>query len=111
MTAHENSVLHGCLSIDGVLAATADANGEIFVWWTGNGAIQHRLRSKARRPWSAAWDRESTAIAWGNRSDYRQPNERGPLENAFAVDRLELVAPRPDSLRFRSLLPSALPLP
>jgi WD40 repeat protein len=98
MTAHENSVLHGSLSPDGALAATADANGEAIVWQTGSGAVQHRLRSKARRPWSAAWDRESQAIAWGNTSDYRQPNERGPLEYAFSVAELECIDPRPSAL-------------
>jgi hypothetical protein len=94
MTTHENSVLHGCLSPDGSLAATADANGEVVIWQTTSGAQLHRLESKARRPWSAGWDRMSHAVAWGNTSAYRQPNERGPLEYAFQIRELQFTAPQ-----------------
>lgn len=98
VTPHENSVLHGSLSPDGSLAATADANGEVVIWQTASGAPTHRLKSKARRPWSAAWDRESQAIAWGNTSAYRQPNERGPLEYAFQIRELEFNTPQQTNL-------------
>lgn len=91
VTPHENSVLHGSLSPDGTLAATADANGEIVIWNTANGVVSHRLKSRAKRPWSVAWDRESEAIAWGNASAYQQPNDRGPLECVFQIRELDFV--------------------
>jgi WD40 repeat protein len=94
VTAHEDSVLHGSLSPDESLAATADANGEVVVWRTASGTVIQRLKSKARRPWSAAWSRPGQAIAWGNTSAYRQANDRGPLEYSFDIRELEFTAPQ-----------------
>ncbi len=104
---HENSVMHGSLSPDGSLAATADANGEVFVWRTRGGSLVHRLHSGGRTAWSAAWDGLSGAIAWGTTSDYVGPNERGPLEYAFQLRETEFVAPLAANLqRARTSLPT-----
>jgi WD40 repeat protein len=90
-TRHENSVMDGCLSPDGALAATADANGEVFVWRTSDGSLVHRLRSRGATPWSAAWNGQGDAIAWGNTSAFQAPNDRGPLEYAFNLSNLEFI--------------------
>ncbi len=96
---HENSVLDGDVSRNGSLVATADANGEIFLWRVDDGKLLHRLRSKSRRAWRAAWDEGGRAIAWGGTSDYVHPNQRGPLETAFQLTSLEWLPLEEISIR------------
>jgi WD40 repeat protein len=88
---HENSVLSGDLSRDGSLAATADANGEIFLWRVVDGRLLHRLGSQSSRPWSVAWCGTSDTMAWGTASGYVDANRRGPLESAFQLRSLEFL--------------------
>lgn len=94
---HDNSVLHGALSPDGQLAATAGGNHrEILVWRTGRGEIAHRMEGRGRTPWAVAWGADDASLVWGHTSREVSTNDRGPLEQAFHLSRLEFMPP-PDS--------------
>lgn len=88
---HTNSVLDGALSPNRQLAATCDASGEICIWRLADGELQRRFASRGHRPWSAAWDPQTGAIAWGTANRYVSINERGPLEVAFRCSELDFV--------------------
>lgn len=66
-TRHTNSVMHGALSRDGTMAATADTVGEVLLWKTVDGTLVHRLASKGQIPALTGWSPDGTRIAWRNR--------------------------------------------
>ncbi len=89
---HDNSVLHGALSADGQLAATAGGNHrEILVWRTGRGEVAHRLEGRGRTPWAVAWGADDESLVWGNTSRDVSTNDLGPLEQALHLSRLEFM--------------------
>jgi len=91
---HDNSVLHGALSPDGRYAATAGGNDrQILIWRTSDGSIVQRLSGRGRTPWSVGWGPDDAFLAWGTSSQEVSLNERGPIDQAIRLDRLELVSP------------------
>jgi WD40 repeat protein len=60
---HTNTVMCGALSPDGTLAATADFVGEVHLWKTADATPVHRLASRGRVAWSAAWSPDGKTIA------------------------------------------------
>ena len=100
---HDNSVLHGALSPNGQLAATAGGNNrEILVWRTSQGELIHRLEGRGRTPWSVAWGADDASLVWGNTSREVSANDRGPLEQAFHLARLEFASPPSATQQARS---------
>lgn len=92
---HTNSVFHGGLSRDGQLAATCDGPGEIFVWQTSDGRVVQKLAGSGHVAFSAAWNAEGTAIAWGNTNKNRVVNAPSPLERAIEISNLEISSASP----------------
>ncbi|MFM9960876.1 MAG: caspase family protein [Planctomycetaceae bacterium] len=90
---HATTVLGGSLSRDSRLAATiGGTENEVFVWQTSDGRVRQKLAGLGRFPFSAAWNPEGTAIAWGNKSTDTEVNASRPLERAFDVRALEWTA-------------------
>lgn len=99
---HDNSVLHGALSPDGRLAATAGGNHrEIVLWRTARGEVAHRLEGRGRTPWAVAWGADDASLVWGHTSREVSTNDRGPLEQAFHLSRLEFMPPPSSAQRAR----------
>ena len=103
---HTNTIMHGTLSPDGALAATAGGDDkEIFLWKTADGTRVHKLVSRSRVPWAAAWSSDGLGasptkadgvrIAWGNTSAGAEANAARPLERTFDLAALEF-GPAPD---------------
>lgn len=99
---HDNSVLHGALSPDGQLAATAGGNHrEILVWRTSGGELKHRLEGRGRTPWAVAWGANDNTLVWGHTSREVSTNDRGPLEQTFDLSRLEFTSAPASAQRAR----------
>src|SRR5579885_2560708 len=107
-TRHTNTVQHGSLSADGTLAATTGGDdSETFLWNTKDGTTVHRLASKGRACWSAAWGPDGKTIAWGNSNKVDVIKANSPLERSFRLEELELgAAPRQEFRRARMRLGS-----
>lgn len=99
---HANTITAGTLTPDGTAAVTADADGEIHVWQTNDGALRHRFPAGCPRILSVAWP-QPQVIAWGHTSNAANLNNRGPLEMAIDLSTWEFD-PAPQHL---SRLPSA----
>jgi dipeptidyl aminopeptidase/acylaminoacyl peptidase len=101
---HDNTVLHGALSPDGILAATAGGNDhQVYVWKRAGGTTLHRLAGRGRAAWAAGWSKDGKAIAWGNTNVGRGPNTSAPLEQTFQLADLEPgPAPADDLSRART---------
>jgi WD40 repeat protein len=94
---HTNTVPCGALSPDGTLAATAGGNDyEIYLWKTADAAPVHRLASRGRAAWSAAWSPDGKTIAWGSTNKGSPLKATMPLERTFRTVDLEF-ADAPDA--------------
>ncbi len=82
---HTNTILHGTLSRDGALVATADGLGEIFLWKTADGTRVEQVVGRGRVPWAAAWSPDGLRIGWGNTNKA----DASPLERTFDLAALE----------------------
>jgi WD40 repeat protein len=99
-TRHTNTVYCGSLSPDGALAATAGGDDhEIHLWKTADATPVHRLASKGRGAWSAAWSPDGATIAWGNTGQGDPLEAKMPIERAFRLVDLALAAAPDASFR------------
>ncbi len=92
-----NFLLCGAISRDGQLAATAGFNPEdVRVWRTSTAEQLFQLQGRGDTKWSVAWSRDGKSIAWGNEPYHDgvrvpQLTEKGPLQAAFDVTKLDLA--------------------
>lgn len=87
---HNNTVYHGVLSPDGMLAATTGGDdSETYLWNTRDGTVVKRLAAKSRSVWVAGWSPNGDAIAWGNDSQQK-------LERSLSLTSFEFGS-RPDA--------------
>ena len=109
---HTNTVHCGSLSPDGTLAATAGGDdNEIHLWKTADATPVHRLASKGRTAWSAAWSPDGATIAWGNTNQGRSLEAKSPLERAFRLADLAFAAAPDASFRRAQPTRGASPWP
>jgi WD40 repeat protein len=95
--AHNNSVQDGTLSASGKLAATTGGDdNESYVWKTADAALVCRLAGRGRTPWSAAWGKDGSTIAWGNTKTAAASTASQPLERSFSLTDLAF-GPIPDA--------------
>jgi WD40 repeat protein len=82
---HTDSVIASAFSADGSVAATGDGNGEIHVWDPRTGETKAVLTGSGEQIWAVGFSADGRAIAWGSQNDYRDSNNRGPLEMALRL--------------------------
>lgn len=92
-----NYLMCGAISRDGQLSATAGFNPEdVRVWRSSNAEQLFQLQGRGDTKWSVAWSPDGNAIAWGNepyRDRVPQFNDKGTLQKAFDVTKLDFVQP------------------
>src|SRR5262245_997732 len=83
---HDNIVLATAFSPNGKLAATAGGNNyPIHLWNPEDGRIIRTLAGRGQRVWSVGFARDGQSIAFGNEHDYKNINQRGPLQRIVAL--------------------------
>jgi len=83
---HDNIVLATAFSPNGKLAATAGGGNKlIHLWNPEDGRIIRTLAGRGQTVWSVGFARDGQSIAFGNEPDYKNINQRGPLQRIVAL--------------------------
>jgi WD40 repeat protein len=83
---HDNVVLATAFSPNGKLAATAGGNNNlIHLWNPEDGRIIRTLGGQGQKVRSVGFARDGQSIAFGNEFDYKNINQRGPLQRIVAL--------------------------
>jgi WD40 repeat protein len=91
---HTNTVMDGCLSPDGTLAATAGGdNHETYVWKTATGDVVQKLQGAGQSVYGVGWSLDGKSIGWGNTNQGRTTQAEPPLENSFRPAELDFGEP------------------
>ncbi len=98
-TKHDNTVIGSAFSRDGSMVATA--GGEKFpihVWDPKTGETEAVLKGTGKRAWSVAFSQDGRSIAWGGGRDYKDNNNRGPLDMTFKWPGANVTLAQPEPL-------------
>ena len=99
-TGHDNLVLATAFHPSGQWVATGGGDDKaILLWEIQTGQVLSRLAGQGRTITAVGFAPDGQAILWGHTTRYLSDNERGPLDQAFALQRLVRlpggVAPTP----------------
>jgi hypothetical protein len=83
---HDNIIMSTAVFTDGKMVATGGGdNHQLYLWNPRNGEAITKLVGTGGTVWSVGYARDGRSIAFGNQSNYKDPNDRGPLQKTIKL--------------------------